>query len=108
VTGVTACECSNYSTNSREAAVIANRRASVTRRASLTAQEAGDRGALLLTAGEVADLLRTTRKAVYSMVERGQLPGVCRIGRRVLVKRAALLDWLDDHNTARRRQGEQR
>ena len=49
---------------------------------------------LLLTADETADLLRTTRKAVYAMAERGQLPGVTRIGRRVLVRREALLDWL--------------
>jgi excisionase family DNA binding protein len=50
---------------------------------------------LLLTADETADLLRTTRKAVYAMAERGQLPGVTRIGRRLLVRREALLDWLD-------------
>jgi excisionase family DNA binding protein len=108
VTGVATCECSNGSTNSREFAFIVNRRASVSQRASLTVQEAGNHAALLLTVAEVADLLRTSRKAIYSMVERGQLPGVCRVGRRVLVKRAALLDWLDDHNTARRRQGEKR
>ena len=40
-------------------------------------------------------LLRTTRRAVYAMVERAQLPGVTRIGRRVLVRSADLLDWLD-------------
>ena len=50
---------------------------------------------LLLTADETADLLRTTRKAVYAMAERGQLPGVTRIGRRLLVRREALLDWLN-------------
>jgi excisionase family DNA binding protein len=50
---------------------------------------------LLLTTAEVAALLRTSRKAVYAMVERGQLPGVVRIGRRVLVRRVALLDFLD-------------
>jgi excisionase family DNA binding protein len=50
---------------------------------------------LLLTADETAELLRTTRKAVYAMVERGQLPGVTRIGRRLLVRRDALVDWLD-------------
>jgi excisionase family DNA binding protein len=48
----------------------------------------------LLTTAEVADLLRTTRKAVWSMVERGQLPGVVRIGRRVLINRAAMVEWL--------------
>ncbi len=52
---------------------------------------------LFLTVPEVADLLRTTPKAVYLMIDRGKLPGVRRVGRRVLVKRAELLDSLD-HN----------
>ena len=50
---------------------------------------------MLLTAEETADLLRTTRPAIYAMAERGQLPGVTRIGRRLLVRRDALVDWLD-------------
>ena len=50
---------------------------------------------LLLTPDEVADLLRTTRTAVYAMAERGQLPGVTRIGRRLLVNRKRLIDSLD-------------
>ena len=41
---------------------------------------------VLLTPTEVAGLLRTSRKAIYTMIERGQLPGVTRIGRRVLVR----------------------
>jgi len=48
----------------------------------------------LLTADEVGTLLRTSRKAVYAMVERGQLPGVVKIGRRLLVRSEDLLDWL--------------
>jgi len=48
----------------------------------------------LLTVDEAADLLRTTRRAVYAMVARRQLPGVVRIRRRVLVRSADLLDWL--------------
>ena len=48
----------------------------------------------LLTSGEVATLLRTTRKAVYAMVERRQLPGVVRLGRRVLFREQALVNWL--------------
>ena len=46
---------------------------------------------LLLTPTEVAVLLRTTRSAIYAMTERGQLPGVTRIGRRLLFNRQALL-----------------
>ena len=48
----------------------------------------------LHTTDEVAEALRTTRKAVYAMVERGQIPGVVRIGRRVLFQQQALVDWL--------------
>ena len=54
---------------------------------------------LLLTVAETATLLRTTPKAVYAMVERGALPGVTRLGRRVLIRSTDLLDFLD-HNTA--------
>ncbi len=55
---------------------------------------------VLLTPVETADLLRTSRKAVYAMTERGQLPGVTRIGRRVLYRRDELLDWLDRSRTS--------
>ena len=48
----------------------------------------------LLTCAEVAKLLRTTRRAVYIMVERGQLPGVVRLGRRVLVRQDAMVEFL--------------
>jgi excisionase family DNA binding protein len=51
-------------------------------------------GPSLLLVSEVAALLRTSPKAVYAMIERGLLPGVVRIGRRVLVRRDDLLHWL--------------
>jgi excisionase family DNA binding protein len=54
---------------------------------------------VLLTPTEVAELLRTSRKAIYTMVERAQLPGIVRIGRRVLVREDALLDWLGQKST---------
>ncbi len=50
---------------------------------------------VLLTVDETANLLRTTRRGIYAMVERGQLPGVIRIRRRVLVRTIVLLHWLD-------------
>ena len=50
---------------------------------------------VLLTVDEAADLLRTTRRALYAMIERRQLPGVIRIRRRVLLRADDLLDWLD-------------
>ena len=48
-----------------------------------------------LTVDEAAALLRTTRRAIYAMIERRQLPGVIRIRRRVLFRADDLLDWLD-------------
>jgi excisionase family DNA binding protein len=50
---------------------------------------------VLITVDAAADLLRTSRRAIYMMVDRRQLPGVTRIGRRVLFRSADLLNWLD-------------
>jgi excisionase family DNA binding protein len=44
-----------------------------------------------MTVQETATLLRTTPKAIYCMIERAQLAGVVRLGRRVLVRRDVLL-----------------
>jgi excisionase family DNA binding protein len=52
---------------------------------------------MLLTAEETARLLRTTRMAVYAMVARAQVPGVTRIGRRILFRSDDLLHWLDQN-----------
>ena len=53
-----------------------------------------------LTADETAVLLRTTRKAIYAMAERGSLPGIVRIGRRLLVRRDVLLESLSERRAA--------
>jgi excisionase family DNA binding protein len=50
---------------------------------------------VLLTVDEAATLLRTTRRAIYAMIERRHLPGVIRIRRRVLFRADDLLHWLD-------------
>jgi excisionase family DNA binding protein len=50
---------------------------------------------MLLTVDDAANLLRTTRRAIYAMLERRQLPGVIRIRRRVLIRSSELLEWLD-------------
>jgi excisionase family DNA binding protein len=50
---------------------------------------------VLLTVDEAAALLRTTRRAVYAMIERRQVPGIIRIRRRVLFRTDDLLHWLD-------------
>ena len=70
----------------------------VTRRdRAVNSQHESRRAALpiLLTVDEAADLLRTTRRAIYAMIERHQLPGVIRVRRRVLLRADDLLDWLD-------------
>jgi excisionase family DNA binding protein len=50
---------------------------------------------LFLNVVEAAELLRTTRRAIYPMSERRQLPGVVRLRRRVLFRADDLLDWRD-------------
>lgn len=47
----------------------------------------------VMTVREVAALLRLDRKTVYDAAARGELPAR-RVGRRVLISRAALLAWL--------------
>jgi excisionase family DNA binding protein len=55
---------------------------------------------VFLTVAETAEMLRTSPKAIYSLVERGQLAGTVRIGRRVLVRRDVLLSALDGKTAA--------
>ncbi len=55
---------------------------------------------LLLKPGEVAALLRTTRGAVYEQIRLGRLPGVIRLGRRVLVRRDRLLQYLRERESS--------
>jgi predicted DNA-binding transcriptional regulator AlpA len=50
----------------------------------------------LLTVPEVAKILRTTAKAIYTMVERRLLPGVVRLRGRLFVDQAVLVDWIDE------------
>ena len=50
---------------------------------------------VLLTVDDAAELLRTTRRAIYAMIERRQLPSIIRIGRRVLLRADDLLNWLN-------------
>lgn len=50
----------------------------------------------LVDADEIASWLRTTRKAVYAMYGRAQLPAPVRIGRRLLWQRAELVHWFEE------------
>jgi len=49
-----------------------------------------------LGVGDVAGWLCTTKRAVYTMAERGQLPGIVRVGRRMLFDERVLLAWLEE------------
>jgi excisionase family DNA binding protein len=60
-----------------------------------SAAQSGDSLPLLLTPREAASVLRVTAKAIYTMIERGQLPGVIRVGRRLRIDTRVLLHWLD-------------
>jgi excisionase family DNA binding protein len=55
---------------------------------------------IFLTADEAADLLRTSRKAIYVMIERRKLPGVRKIGSRILIRSAELVEWVDQQATS--------
>jgi excisionase family DNA binding protein len=50
----------------------------------------------LLTADDMAALLRVSRKAIYTMVDRGEIPGVTRIGKRLRFRGDDVLAWLDE------------
>ncbi|MCA9708492.1 MAG: helix-turn-helix domain-containing protein [Myxococcales bacterium] len=74
------------------------------RPSATTAKPSRSRGApvelpRLLTVDEVADLLRTSRKAIYTRIHRGAIPGVIRVSRRVLIDSATLVDWLNQRRT---------
>ena len=55
---------------------------------------------MLLTVDDAAELLRTSNRAIYAMIERRQLPGIVRIGRRVLLRADDLLHWLDQKSAS--------
>jgi site-specific recombinase XerC len=61
----------------------------------MSAHRDDDQLPMYLTPGEAGALLRTLRKVIYVMHERGQLPGAIKVRRRLLIRRQSLLDWLD-------------
>jgi excisionase family DNA binding protein len=66
-----------------------------TRSASAPAEAPAGEERLTYTLNEAARRLGISRALAYEAAHRGELP-VCRIGRRVLVPRAALLRLLED------------
>ena len=51
---------------------------------------------LLLKVDEVAELLRVTKRSIYTMVDRGQIPGITKVGGRLRFRRDAIEAWLAD------------
>ena len=54
---------------------------------------------LLLTVRETAKVLRIGKGTAYALAAEGLIP-VVRLGRRILVPRAALLRWIEGHGEA--------
>ena len=48
----------------------------------------------LLNLNEAADLLRISRRTLHHILASGEAPPVIRIGRRRLIRRAAIEQWL--------------
>ena len=57
----------------------------------------------LLTVAEVADLLRTTKAAIYHRVERALIPGVVKDGSRVLFLRDDVLGYIAERRAVQPR-----
>lgn len=57
-------------------------------------ESAAETHPLTLTVDELANLLRMDRKTVYAAIQRGEIPGVRRIGRALRISRDAVLRWL--------------
>jgi excisionase family DNA binding protein len=50
----------------------------------------------VMTADEVARMLRVSRKTVYSSFKRGEIPGGRRLGSALRFSRKRVLQWLDE------------
>lgn len=50
----------------------------------------------LLTIDEVAELLHLTKPTVYSKHSKGELPGVCKQGKRLYFQRDVIINWIKD------------
>ena len=61
---------------------------------SARSRETGDAVSAIMTVDELAALLRMDRKSVYAAIQRGEIPGVRRIGRALRIDRATVVAWL--------------
>lgn len=58
-----------------------------------------DDNSAVYTVPEVGRLLKTPTPTVYAALRSGELPGIVRLGRKVLVSKAALNAWLAGEKT---------
>jgi len=49
---------------------------------------------LVYSVSEVARLLSLSRNGTYEAIRRGQIPGAVKVGRRVLISKHRLHEWL--------------
>lgn len=54
----------------------------------------------VMTACELATMLRVNRKTIYEAAQRGEIPGALRVGRSLRFSRAAVLKWLGQDRLA--------
>lgn len=59
----------------------------------------------VLTPDDLATLLRVRKRAVLDAIQRGELPGVRRVGRRIRADRDTVLRWLADGRGQARKAG---
>lgn len=58
--------------------------------------EPTDQPEQLLTIDEIATLLHLTKPTVYSKHSKGELPGVCKQGKRLYFQRDVIINWIKD------------
>ena len=54
----------------------------------------------MLTPAEAAEILRCSKEAIYVRAKRGLLPGAVKDGKRLLIRRDDLLQYLSESRTA--------
>jgi len=59
----------------------------------------------LLTVVQAAEVLRLSPKSVYKLIDEGRLPVVRMSARRLRLRRASLLAWLERQEDAPRKRG---
>ncbi|NQY10437.1 MAG: helix-turn-helix domain-containing protein [Flavobacteriales bacterium] len=62
-------------------------------------REPVDNSGQLLSIDEVAELLHLTKPTIYSKHSKGELPGVCKRGKRLYFQRDVIIDWIKSGRT---------